>query len=952
MSAFAVGSLVRARGREWVVLPESEDDLLILRPLGGSEDEVAGVLTDVERVEPANFTLPSPEDIGDYRSARLLRDALRLGFRSSAGPFRSFGKVAVEPRPYQLVPLLMALRLEPVRLLIADDVGIGKTVEALLVARELLEQGDARRLCVLCPPHLAEQWQAEMASKFHLSAELVLTSTAGRLERTVPRAVGESIFDRLEVTVVSTDFIKSPARRDDFLRSAPELVIVDEAHTCVTDVSERGRSAAHQRYELVAGLAEDSSRHLLLVTATPHSGKEGAFRSLLGLLDPDFRDLPENLAGDANRRTRERLARHLVQRLRGDVHDYLGSTTPFPKRVSSERTYKLSSEYARLFSDVMAYARETVTDTSGGLRRQRVRWWSALALLRSLASSPKAAQATLETRSAPGEAATEEEADEVGRRTVMDLADEDAEEATDVVPGADATEEPDEGGAPAEEKAARRRLRAFAARAAAIAGTDADTKVAEVVKVVRRLLEEGHSPIVFCRFIPTAGYVAGQLRARLGVKGVEVAAVTGELPGDEREAEVARLAAFSPRVLVATDCLSEGINLQEHFDAVVHYDLAWNPTRHEQREGRVDRFGQPHPEVRVVTLWGEDNGIDQLVIDVLVRRYQAIRADLQISVPVPGAQTVAEALVGGLLLRPGPAHQQLSFDLMPAEAQRVLFDWEEAAQVEKRNRGLFAQHGLDISEVAAELASVRGAIGSGLDVERFVSDVVPAAGGTLKGRKDGLFQLSLTGAPAGLRDAVGTRFQELSAGFDLPVPDGAEYLSRTHPLIEGLATWALESALDAARKGVAARAGATRTAAVGSRTTLLLVRRRYDIELTRGGRRQRLMAEDAAVHAFSGDASAPNWLDDAEAEALLAAAPAGNVSPEQAREMVSKVVAAQGSWRREAESRAKTAAEELARTHRRVREGGRQAGARTSVVAQSPVDVLGVYVLLPVPSVR
>lgn len=134
----------------------------------------------------------------------------------------------------------------------------------------------------------------------------------------------------------------------------------------------------------------------------------------------------------------------------------------------------------------------------------------------------------------------------MGRRTFLDLADEDAEEATDVVPGADAAEEPDERSAPAEEKAARRCLCAFAARAAAIARTDADTKMAEVVKAVRRLLEEGHSPIVFCRFIPTAGYVAEHLRARLGVKGVEVAAVTGELPRDEREAEVARLAAFSP----------------------------------------------------------------------------------------------------------------------------------------------------------------------------------------------------------------------------------------------------------------------------------------------------------------------------------------------------------------------------------------------------------------------
>ena len=156
---FATGSLVNARNREWVVLPDSTDDLLMVRPLGGTDEEVTGILTALETVEPATFDLPTPDQLGDYRSARLLRDALRLGFRSSAGPFRSVAKIAVEPRPYQLVPLLMALKLDPVRLLIADDVGIGKTIESALVAKELIEQGDARRLCVLCPPHLTEQWQ-------------------------------------------------------------------------------------------------------------------------------------------------------------------------------------------------------------------------------------------------------------------------------------------------------------------------------------------------------------------------------------------------------------------------------------------------------------------------------------------------------------------------------------------------------------------------------------------------------------------------------------------------------------------------------------------------------------------------------------------------------------------------------------------------------------------------
>ena len=111
--SFAPGALVRARGREWVVLPDSTDDLLVLRPLGGGEDETAGVLASFEPVEPAEFSWPDPDSAGDDLGARLLHDAARLGFRSSAGPFRSFGEIAVEPRPYQLVPLLMGLRLDP-----------------------------------------------------------------------------------------------------------------------------------------------------------------------------------------------------------------------------------------------------------------------------------------------------------------------------------------------------------------------------------------------------------------------------------------------------------------------------------------------------------------------------------------------------------------------------------------------------------------------------------------------------------------------------------------------------------------------------------------------------------------------------------------------------------------------------------------------------------------------
>src|SRR5579859_56485 len=157
--------------------------MLVLRPLGGAGGDVEAVFPDLESVAQASFPPPDADDLGDAQAAGLLRTALRVGFRSSAGPFRSLAAIAVEPRPYQLVPLLMAMRQTTIRMAICDDVGIGKTIESGLIAAELLAQGDAAGLAVLCPPALAEQWQDELRGKFGIDAELVLASTVPRLER-------------------------------------------------------------------------------------------------------------------------------------------------------------------------------------------------------------------------------------------------------------------------------------------------------------------------------------------------------------------------------------------------------------------------------------------------------------------------------------------------------------------------------------------------------------------------------------------------------------------------------------------------------------------------------------------------------------------------------------------------------------------------------------------------
>ena len=948
---FPIGSLVTARGRDWVVLPNSDADFLVLRPLAGGADDIAGVFVD-EGVTHATFTAPSPDDLGDDRSARLLRDALRIGFRASGGPFRSLAGLAVDPRPYQLVPLLLALRQETTRLLIADDVGIGKTIEASLVAAELLAQGSAQRLTVLCPPSLAEQWQTELQAKFGIQAEQVLPGTVRRLERGLQ--YGQSIFERHPFTIVSTDYIKSDTRRDDFLRAAPELVIVDEAHACVSDETGAGGRGRTQRYRLLKDLAADAERHLILVTATPHSGKEETFRNLIGLLDPSLRDT--NLASESGRR---RLAAHLVQRRRADIRDYLGADTKFPSdRETDERTYQLSADYRRLLDDVLAYVHGQITDRSGSRLQQRVRWWSALSLLRSLASSPAAAAATLATRTASAGAASEQAADAAGAAQVLDLVDDDALDTADAVPGAlFADQSAMRGSAPAILRDLRRRALAIAEEPDAKQRTALDTKLALVTTTVRRLLKDGFHPIVFCRFIPTAHYLADHLAEAFPKAVVEV--VTGELPPEERAARVRDLAdraACANKVLVATDCLSEGVNLQHDFQAVVHYDLAWNPTRHEQREGRVDRFGQPRDIVRAVTIYGSDNVIDRIVMDVLIRKHEAIRRDLGISVPVPASSDqVLTALMDGVMQR-GRTYVQETLDIgLPEEAQQLEFDWQSSAEAERRSRSRYAQHTIRPDEVRREVDAMQAALGSPDDVAGFVSTALQECGGIITTEPQG-FAVEPTVLPIGLRDALGSPTNPVTFRRDLPAPRRAAVLNRTDTTCAAVARYVLDAALDPAlplSARPARRCGAIVTAAVTAPTVLLLTRVRANLTLPGRHGPHAQVAEEARPLAFTGTPSDPRWLDRDAVEALLAAQPDRNLSADIARNIMKGVLGAMPAITGHLDRFAHELAESLRDAHVRVRTAARgdRAGALSirglSVEPQLPVDVLGVYLYQP-----
>jgi superfamily II DNA/RNA helicase len=163
------------------------------------------------------------------------------------------------------------------------------------------------------------------------------------------------------------------------------------------------------------------------------------------------------------------------------------------------------------------------------------------------------------------------------------------------------------------------------------ANSTRDQKVTVLKSALQGLQKDGFSPVVFCRFIATAQAIGSAISAAFKDYTVEV--VTGSLPSEEREARVEALGEFEKRILVATDCLSEGINLQGFFDSVIHYDLSWNPTRHQQREGRVDRFGQKRDTVRTILIYGENNPVDVAVLDVILRKARAIEKQTGVQCP-------------------------------------------------------------------------------------------------------------------------------------------------------------------------------------------------------------------------------------------------------------------------------------------------------------------------------
>jgi len=951
------GKLVKFRGRRCVVQPSSDNEIVLLKPLGGSDDEMISVFEPVlqafDKLEDDQFELPDKSDLDSFLTAKLLYDAARLSFRQVSGPFRCMGKLSFRPRSYQLVPLIMALKQSVTRLLVADDVGVGKTIEAILILRELLERGTIKSFAVLCPPHLCEQWQKELSDKLDIDAVIIRSSTVAGLERKIVGDDTLNVFNYYPYQVVSIDYVKNgSAKMPAFLKDVPDLVIVDEAHTCTKNLDFKKAGQSQQRYELLEKISKNEQQHLLLLTATPHSGKDGEFKSLLGLVNPEFETYD---FADLETSEKRKVAAHFIQRKRKNIEKWLDEETPFPKRTTEELPYTLSasSDYYKLYQDVLKFARgistEGVTEN-----KARIKYFAALSLLRGVMSSPAAGFEMLQKRKSKIAEPDEITADEVKDNPIVEKWDEQSDsEQIEIIDRAGLSE------------SEWNILHRLAQKAAELTKIEKDQKVKLGAEQIKLWINKGQSPIVFCRFIATAQYVAKILKEYLP-KDVDVRAITSELSDEERREKIDEMAKSPKRVLVATDCLSEGINLQDKFNAILHYDLPWNPNRLEQREGRVDRYGQPgwidkngnhQNTIDVKVLFGEDNPMDVVVLKIIIEKIQRIQSTSGVSIALADDnRSVMDKVLKEVLLNPDKAQNKFSkqiridFGASPELDEldvEITNEIEAAREKAEKIRSIFAHESIMPDEVKKDLHEVDEAIGDVATLEAFVLAAAKLLGANFDKTQGGYIFKKLN-MDDWMASALG-QGDKIHISFQSPTPQGFRYIGRNHRFVEQLCHRIIANSLDKERKGnKAARASVFRTDAVNTQTTLIQFRVRNVIREV--SKQHEMVSEEMFLWGYEQTADGIHALDIDQCKTLLHTSSALDISTERQEIIFEKELQHFEELHPDFIAVVAKRSDELVNAHTRFAKyiGAKRFEAVTPVL---PPDILGVYVLIPNPKI-
>ena len=548
---------------------------------------------------------------GDGELLRLVSEAKRIDLAHLFDPLLAVHTSLIEPLPHQITAVYgEMLSRQPLRFLLADDPGAGKTIMAGLLIKELSIRGDVHRCLICAPGSLVEQWQDELALKFHLPFEIVSRATIEASLTGNPFAEKNLVIARLDQMARSDD-VQAKLSQTDW-----DLVVCDEAHKMSASFFS-GEVRETKRYRL-GRLLGQISRHLLLMTATPHNGKEEDFQLFMALLDADrfegrFRD------GVHTAETSD-----LMRRLIKESLVKFDGTPLFPERIAHTTDYHLSEPEAVLYHDVTQYVTEEMNRAdrlaeAGEGRRANQVGFALTSLQRRLASSPEAIYQSLRRR--------RERLDKRLREEKLQKRGADAALETDAAELPDFSEDDidDLDDAPEEEvhqleeqvmdraTAARtiheleleiQALKRLESHAQGVLRSDTDCKWEQLSGILQNDTEmfdtNGHRRklVIFSEHRDTVNYLIRKITTLIG-RPEAVVTIHGGLAREQRRTIQEEFTQNRDvEILIATDAAGEGINLQRAH-LMVNYDLPWNPNRLEQRFGRIHRIGQ----TEVCHLW-------------------------------------------------------------------------------------------------------------------------------------------------------------------------------------------------------------------------------------------------------------------------------------------------------------------------------------------------------------
>lgn len=651
------GTEVLARGLQWEVIesqPEGVQTRLRLRGTGVFTGFEVDILTPFEPIELISHDF-NPEQAGTlpnwlvYHQAFLLEQALG----SDAFLVTQPGRLRIEP--YQLVPLSRALRLSRPRLLIADDVGLGKTIEAGIIVAELMARRKLYRLLIVTPAGpLLTQWQAEMSERFGIQLDILDRERIDEIRRGIE--LGSNPFDHTAFALASMDFLKQDRVLDEIERALPyDLIVIDEAHHySETGLNSSDRSDASQRRRLAEVLAQRSDA-LLLLTATPHDGYDSSFASLLDLLDPSLLD--------GKSRPREDVYRHhVIRRLKKHIlvrHPETQEYVHFPEReirpVEVGMDSTINPNYVELHRSLLSFVAPALRKALKS--RQYDDALAYLALLKRSTSSVLALRNTLgAVRNRLAELATthQEEAEERNqRRKSLKTFQRRLARFGTLTTGEEQEKEILEQEELAQQlafldKEARKLERAQEKTASTVqildeilakanAAISYDLKLEQVVCEISQIREKEPEAniLIYTEYVDSLLALETRLASvekKLGKilkihGGVNNEEVNGQKSNRDRKAVTEEFRSKGKLILISTDASAEGLNLHERCHHLIHLELPWNPNRLEQRNGRIDRYGQwKTPIVRYLYLCGT---FEERILARLMAKYERQRERLK-----------------------------------------------------------------------------------------------------------------------------------------------------------------------------------------------------------------------------------------------------------------------------------------------------------------------------------